>query len=244
MRGWLKATIGLVVLSGLLVGADRIAVGVAEDEAADRIVQSGRMSQRPDVSIEGFPFLAQVLSMKLDDVRISADGLTVGDGSHQVALHSFKAKLAGVKVSDSMNSATVDSGTGSGIISYPDLAQLLPPASQLLHGTKLPVGTGTKLSLSYGGPGKVKASLGPIAIGEGTVHNDGNTVTVDGFRLSSLAGMVAGVTNQQIEPMSFTLDTLPAGLKLAAKDGDKDGVTPLPEGLQLSFDGKGVKLLG
>ncbi|WP_316526904.1 LmeA family phospholipid-binding protein [Kitasatospora brasiliensis] len=244
MRGWLKATIGLAVLSGLLLGADRIAVGVAEDEAADRIVKSGRMSQRPDVSIEGFPFLTQVLSMKLDDVRISSDGLTVGDGSHQVALHSFKARLSGVKVSDSMNSATVAGGTGSGVISYPDLAQLLPPASQLLHGVKLPVGGNSRLTLGYAGPGKIKASLGPIAIGEGSVHNKGNTVTVDGFQLSSLAGMVAGFSNQQIEPMSFTLDSLPAGLKLADQEGGSGGVTPLPEGLQLTFDGKDVKLLG
>ncbi|MFI2612468.1 DUF2993 domain-containing protein [Kitasatospora sp. NPDC018619] len=244
MRGWLKATIGLAVLSGLLLGADRIAVGVAEDEAADRIVKSGRMSQRPDVSIEGFPFLTQVLSMKLDEVRISADGLTVGEGGHQVALRSFTARLSGVKVSDSMNSATVDSGSGTGVISYQDLAQLLPPASQLLKGAKLPVGSGSRLSLSYAGPGKVKASLGPVAIGEGTVHNKGNTVTVDGFRLTSLAGLVAGAANQQLEPLSFTLDSLPAGLKLADREDGTGGVAPLPEGLQLTFDGKGVKLLG
>ncbi|MQS12891.1 DUF2993 domain-containing protein [Streptomyces kaniharaensis] len=241
MRGWLKATIALVVLCGLLVGADRIAVGVAEDEAADRMVSSGRMSQRPDVSIGGFPFLTQVLSMKLDDVRISADGLTVGDGRNQVALHSFKAQLSGVTVSDRMNSATVDSGTGSGLISYADLAQLLPPAAQLMPGAgKLPVGSNTRLSLSYGGPGRIRASLGPLPVGEGSVHSTGNTVTADGFQLSGLAGMFAGIANQKVEPVSFTLDQLPAGLKLA----DKDGVTPLEEGLQLNFDGKGVKVLG
>ncbi|MFJ3220404.1 DUF2993 domain-containing protein [Kitasatospora sp. NPDC086801] len=241
MRGWLKATIGLVVLSGLLVGADRIAVGVAEDQAADRMVSSGRMSQRPDISIEGFPFLTQALSRKLDDVRISSDGLTVGDGGHQVALHSFKARLSGVTVSDSLKSATVGSGTGSGLISYADLAQLLPPASQLMSGAgKLPVGGNTRLALSYGGPGRIKAALGPIEVGEGAVHNSGNTVTADGFQLSALAGMFAGVTDHRLEPMSFTLDSLPAGLKLA----DKDGAMPLPEGLQLTFDGKGVKLLG
>ncbi|MFB7907964.1 DUF2993 domain-containing protein [Kitasatospora sp. NPDC056076] len=240
MRGWLKATIGLVVLSGLLVGADRIAVGVAEDEAADQLVKNGRMSQRPDVTIEGFPFLTQVVSKKLDDVRISSDGLTVRNNGQQVALHSFKAKLSGVEVSDSLNSATVDSGAGSGVISYQDLAQLLPPASQLMGGASLPVGGNARLSLSYGGPGKVKASLGPVSVGEATVHNTGNTITVDGLKLSSLAEMVAGLGNRKIEPASFTLDSMPAGLQLAAKDG----VAPLPEGLQLSFEGKDVKLLG
>ncbi|MBO1416002.1 DUF2993 domain-containing protein [Streptomyces sp. FH025] len=240
MRGWLKATIGLVVLSGLLLGADRIAVGVAEDEAADRMVKSGRMGQRPDVSIEGFPFLTQVLSRRLDDVRISSDGLTVENDGHQVALHSFKAKLSGVSVTDNLNTATVASGTGSGVISYPDLAQLLPPASQLLGGVPLPVGGNSRLNLSYGGPGKVKASLGPISVGEATVRNNGNTITVEGLKLSSLAEVVTGLGNKKIEPAAFTLDSMPAGLGLAAQNG----VTPLPEGLQLSFEGKDVKLLG
>ncbi|MGW3041921.1 LmeA family phospholipid-binding protein [Kitasatospora sp. NPDC001159] len=240
MRGWLKATIGLVVLSGLLVGADRIAVGVAEDEAADRMVKSGQMSQRPDVTIEGFPFLTQVLSRKLDDVRISSDGLTVQNNGHQVALHSFKAELSGVSVGDNLDSATVDNGTGSGVISYQDLAQLLPPASELLGGAPMPVGGNSRLSLSYGGPGKIKASLGPVSVGEATVHNQGNTITVDGLKLSSLAEMFAGLSNRKVQPASFTLDSMPAGLKLA----EQDGATPLPEGLQLSFEGKGVKLLG
>ncbi|MEV7602481.1 DUF2993 domain-containing protein [Kitasatospora sp. NPDC089797] len=240
MRGWLKATIALVVLSGLLVGADRIAVGVAEDEAADQLVKSGRMSKRPDVTIEGFPFLTQVLSKKLDDVRVSSDGMTVQNDGRQVALHSFRATLSGVGVSDNLNSATVDSGAGSGVITYQDLAQLLPPASQLMGGAPLPGGANARLSLSYGGPGKVKAALGPVSVGEATVHNQGNTITVDGLKLSSLAEMFAGLTNRKIEPASFTLDSMPAGLNLAAKDG----VTPLPDGLQLSFEGKDVKLLG
>ncbi|MEV7782498.1 DUF2993 domain-containing protein [Kitasatospora sp. NPDC088351] len=238
MRGWLKATIGLVVLSGLLVGADRIAVGVAEDEAADQMVKSGRMSQRPDVSIAGFPFLTQVLSMKLDDVRVSAEGLTVGDGGHQVALHSFKAELSGVAVSSSLSSATVDNGTGSGLITYADLAQLLPPAAQMVpNAARLSGGSSTRLNLSYGGPGKIKASLGPLPIGEGSLHSQGNTVTVDGFQLSGVAGAVAGLTNQKIEPVSFTLDAMPAGLHLA-------GVSPQEEGVRLTFDGKGVKVIG
>ncbi|MED7952112.1 DUF2993 domain-containing protein [Streptomyces sp. BE303] len=238
MRGWLKVTIGLVVLSGALVGADRVAVGVAEDEAAEQMLKSGRMNQRPDVSIGGFPFLTQVLSMKLDDVRISSDGLTVGDGSHQVALHSFEAKLAGVKVSDSMSSATVDTGTGSGLISYADLSQLLPPASQLVpNATGLSLGGNTRLSLSYGGPGKIKAAFGPVPVGEGTVRNQGNTVTAEGFRLTGMAAVLAGLTSQKLDPVSFTLSSLPAGLNLAA-------VTPQEDGLRLTFDGKGVKLIG
>ncbi|MFB6889622.1 DUF2993 domain-containing protein [Kitasatospora sp. NPDC056327] len=238
MRGWLKTTIGLVVLSGVLVGADRIAVGVAEDEAADQILRSGRMSQKPEVSIEGFPFLTQVVSRKLDDVRISSDGLTVGEGKDKVALHGFRAELSGVEVSGNMSSATVDRGTGSGLISYADLSRLMPPASELVpNAGRLSLGGNTRLSLSYGGPGKVKASLGPFPVGEAAVRSEGNTVTVDGFRLSAMATLLAGVADQSLDPVSFTLAALPAGLNLSS-------VTPQEDGLRLAFDGKGVKLIG
>ncbi|MER7707610.1 DUF2993 domain-containing protein [Kitasatospora sp. NPDC097605] len=238
MRGWLKATIGVVVLSGVLVGADRIAVGVAEDEAAEQILKSGRMSQKPDVSIGGFPFLTQVVSQKLDDVRISSDGLTVGEGKDKVALHAFRATLSGVEVSGNMSSATVDRGSGSGLITYADLSRLLPPASELVPNVgRLSLGAGTRLSLSYGGPGKVKASLGPFPVGDAAVHNQGNTVTVDGFKLSAMASLLAGVSDQPLAPISFDLSALPAGLNLSA-------VTPQEDGLQLGFDGKDVKLIG
>ncbi|MER5354723.1 DUF2993 domain-containing protein [Kitasatospora sp. NPDC002551] len=238
MRGWLKATIGVVVLSGVLVGADRIAVGVAEDEAAEQILKSGRMSQKPDVSIEGFPFLTQVVSQKLDDVRISSDGLTVGEGKDEVALHAFQARLSGVEVSGNMSSATVESGSGSGLITYADLARLLPPASELVPNVgRLSLGGGTRLSLSYGGPGKVKASLGPFPVGDAAVHSQGDTVTVDGFKLSAMASLLAGVSDQSLAPISFTLSTLPAGLNLAS-------VTPREDGLQLAFEGKDLKLIG
>lgn len=196
MRGWVKATIGLVVLSGLLVGADRIAVGVAEDQAADQLVKTGYLSQRPQVSIEGFPFLTQALSMELDDVRLSADGLTVGTGKQQVELHGFTARLSGVAVSDSLTSATVAAGTAEGLVTYADLAKMMPPASELVPGSGKAIPGGTRLSLSYGGPGKIKAALGPVPVGEGSLHNSGNTITADGFRLSGVAALLNGGTRR------------------------------------------------
>ncbi|MFC8451856.1 DUF2993 domain-containing protein [Kitasatospora sp. NPDC057223] len=225
MRGWLKVTVGLAVLSGLLVGADRIAVGVAEGEVADQLVQHGVLSQRPQVSIEGFPFLTQALSMKLDDVRLSADGLMVGDGRQQVALHAFTARLSGVAVSDSFNSATVASGTGEGLVTYADLSRILPEVS------------GARFALSYGGPGKVKASLGSVPVGEGTVHAKGNTVTADGFQLTGVAAMLNGVANQKLGPFALSLKNLPAGLDLA-------DAQPQPDGVRLTFRGTGLKLTG
>jgi hypothetical protein len=223
MRALLKLTIGLVVLGGLLVGADRVAVGVAEDQAAQQLVSSGRMSSRPNVSISGFPFLTQAMAGEFDGVTLSADGVTVNDGQEQVPLRSFKAQLSGVTVSDSYRSATVRSGSGTAVIAYQDLAGLVQGAGHL--------------DLSYGGPGKVQASMAGVAIGTGQLHNQGNTVIADGFQLSGLAKLLAGSSSALLHPQSFTLSDLPAGLNLAS-------VTPQQDGVLLDFQGSNLKLIG
>ncbi len=223
MRGLLKSVIGLAVLGGLLVGADRIAVGVAEDEAAGQLVSSGRLSTRPHVSIDGFPFLTQAATGSFDSVRLSGDGATVGDGRQQAQLRSFSARLSGVEVGDNYRSATVRSGTGSGLISYADVAKLIQGAQ--------------RLDLSYGGPGKVRASVAGVAVGQGDVHSSGNTIVADGFQLSGLGALLGDQANAALGPRSFTLTDLPAGLSLA-------GAVPQQDGLLLTFQGSNLKLIG
>ncbi|GAA2140542.1 DUF2993 domain-containing protein [Kitasatospora kazusensis] len=223
MRGWLKLTIGLAVIAGLLIGADRVAVGVVQDEAADKLVSSGRLSTRPDVSIDGFPFLTQALAGRFDSVRLSGAGATVSDGRQQAALTSFSARLSGVELGDGYRSATVRSGTGSGLISYPDLAKLIQGAQ--------------RIDLSYGGPGKVKASVAGVELGQGNVHSSGNTIAADGFQLAGIGSLLGGQANAALGPRSFTLTDLPAGLSLAS-------AAPQPDGLLLSFQGSNLKLIG
>ncbi|MDH6579590.1 DUF2993 domain-containing protein [Kitasatospora sp. MAP5-34] len=223
MRGLLKMTIGLAVLAGLLVGADRVAVGVVQDEAAGQLVSSGRLSSKPTVSIDGFPFLTQALAGTFDSVRLSGDGVTVSDGRQQAALRSFTARLSGVEVGSDYRSATVRSGTGSGLISYPDVAKLIQGAE--------------RVDLSYGGPGKVRASVAGVEVGQGNVHSSGNTITADGFQLAGMGSLLSGQANAALGPRSFTLTDLPAGLSLAA-------ATPQQDGLLLAFQGTNLKLIG
>ncbi|MFB7665064.1 DUF2993 domain-containing protein [Kitasatospora sp. NPDC056138] len=223
MRGLLKLIIGLVALVGLLVGADRIAVGVAQDEAADKLAGSGVISGRPTVRIDGFPFLTQAVAGRFDSVRLSGEGVTVSDGREQVPLRSFSVRLSGVEVGSNYRSATVHSGSGSGVVSYADVARL--------------VSGGEQIELSYAGPGTVKATVGGVPIGQGNVHSKGNTITADGFQLGALGSLLNGAANGVLGPRSFTLTNLPAGLGLQS-------ATPQQDGLKLSFQGSDVKLIG
>src|SRR5579862_9801966 len=67
--GWL---ITLVVIIVLLVAADFIARAVAENVAASQFQKQGKLTNKPDVTIEGFPFLTQVASKNFSDVKVKA----------------------------------------------------------------------------------------------------------------------------------------------------------------------------
>jgi hypothetical protein len=68
----------VVVLAGLFIVADRVAVNMAEKRIADQAVTEMRnrditSDKRPQATIAGFPFLTQVLSGTYQKVTIHAD---------------------------------------------------------------------------------------------------------------------------------------------------------------------------
>ena len=74
----------LVLLLGLLLLADRLAVELAEDAVAGEVAEKGALRGTPEVEIAGFPFLSQALAGRYDDVRVelTAEQLGRPDGTH------------------------------------------------------------------------------------------------------------------------------------------------------------------
>lgn len=71
---------GIVVLGVVAVGAyaaDEFARSSAEDQAVIVLEQQLEVDGRPDVRIDGFPFLVQYLAGSLDDVHATADGVVL-----------------------------------------------------------------------------------------------------------------------------------------------------------------------
>ncbi|MFD8599760.1 DUF2993 domain-containing protein [Kitasatospora sp. NPDC059646] len=213
MRGAVKLLIGLGVVGGLLVAADRVAVGVAEDQAADAAVSSGWMTTKPDVEIGDVPFLTSAVAGELDEVDLTSDGMTLTDGKDRVTVHAFRASLSRVKFTDSYRGVTVGHGDGQGVIDYKDL-------SKFLAG-------GGLLGLEYAGPGQVKAAMPGGGI-EGKLHADGNDVVVDNLQLTGAASALKGLAGDRLKPQRFRLTGLPKGLSLAE-------ATPEPGGVRLRF---------
>ncbi|GAA1998331.1 DUF2993 domain-containing protein [Catenulispora subtropica] len=160
-RKWpLRLAIVLLVLAGLFVAADRITVGIAESQIAKRVQSSQNLATKPSVTIADFPFLTQLIGMKLDHVSMDARGV-VRNGVRVSDLH---VDLNGVAPSNGFTEAKVDRLSGTAFFSWADLEAAA--AAQHLDVT---LAEGPDNSIRVTGPlaglGKVtlqsKLSLGP-----------------------------------------------------------------------------------
>ena len=115
----------VIVLAGLFIVADRIAVTMAEDEVAKKIEDSDEVAEAGDisVSIDGFPFLTQMASQNLDKVSVDVEDVTARSGERQVTVSSLEADLERVRLEDGYSSATAEEATGKALITYDALTR-------------------------------------------------------------------------------------------------------------------------
>jgi hypothetical protein len=116
-RRWTMVVFGVIVLLILLVIGDRVALAVAENNMADQFVKNG-LPVKPNVTIEGFPFLTQLAARDFHKVDISASNIPAGP----VTITSANGTLNGLHFNSSFNSATVDHMTVKIFVSFAALA--------------------------------------------------------------------------------------------------------------------------
>jgi hypothetical protein len=218
-----------VLLGGLFIGADRLAVRIAENKAADRLRSSERLSASPDVDIRGFPFLTQVLGKKLDEVDVMLNSVEADAQGRKVRITEVKAEFHDVRISGSFSSAVAARTTGTAQISYPDLTR----ASE----------AGAKLT--YGGNGKVRVSGSVLVLGRKVTRSVTSSVTMAGTnRIRVHADTVPGEGIPGLEGLvrkqtdfESAVGGLPAGLRL-------DQVWATPDGIDIGVAGRDVSLAG
>jgi hypothetical protein len=222
-----KWLIALVVLLGLLVAADRIAVVVAQDQLASRIQTSQHLSQKPDVSIDGFPFLTQVASRDFPHVTVDIHGLTATNG---LVISNMRADMHGVHVNSGFSSATVDTLDATAQISYTDIAKAL--ASELTVGG-VQVGT---VKLSDAGNHQVTAAYEVLGINvSATVDVSVVDVNTLNFKSVSIKTPVSALYTPPNFNENYNLGALPFGMQL------KD-LTFTPSTVDISATGTNVSL--
>jgi hypothetical protein len=242
MRALRILVIVAVILGGLFVIADRVAVGFAEDEAAEQLKTSEGLATTPDVSIKGFPFLTQVASGELDDVEVGIKDYeaTTGKADESIRIADLKANMRGVAFSSDYSSATAASATGTATITYDELLKAAKSAPTRI----LPGATAQVVGLSDGGKGKVKVDVKVTFLGKSTTYPVLSTVTVDGdtvkVHADNLPNLVVEAAEGQVRSITDfeqKIDGLPGGIEL-------DKVEAAPDGVDITVRGSNVRLAG
>ncbi|WP_413753091.1 DUF2993 domain-containing protein [Streptomyces sp. R-74717] len=219
----------VVVLGGIFVAVDRVAVYFAESEVEGRVQVTGATIGSTDVSIKGFPFLTQVAGGRLDEVDVKITGIETDANGRRIRISRMNAALHEVKLADGYSSATAARATGTAVISYEDLTKAASDG----------------VVVEYGGNGKVKVTGTVDILGSPLSRSVLSTVTlVDGHTIKVHADKVPGEGIPGLEGLvrektDFEREVggLPSGLKLQR-------IQPTADGLEISVTGTDVQLAG
>jgi hypothetical protein len=222
--------VAVVLLLGLALLADRVAVGVTEDRVATELAAKGGLAGKPEVHINGFPFLTQAVAGRYDDVRISLTAAELGrpEGTRaDIALHGVHVPLSAV-LSGSVREVPVDRVDGTATLSYDLLAAQLGGDTTLRReGDGLRI-TRTVELLGYTLP----------LTAAGTVTLDGDEIVVDVERAAGAGADVPGFLVSRVSDLldlRYRVPPLPFGLQLT-------GVRPTDAGVEVQVEAEDVIL--
>jgi hypothetical protein len=209
----------LVLLLGLLLLVDRVAVGIAEDRVAEQIAEKGALQGTPEVDITGFPFLTQAVAGRYDDVRIAltAAELDQPEGTRaDLVLHGVQVPLSAA-VSGSVREVPVDRIDGTVTLSYALLSAQLPGDTTLTRE-----GSGLRITRTV----EILGQQLPLTA-TGTLTLDGSDLVLD---VAQAAGAGVDVPDWLLSraadllDLRYTVPALPFGLRLTSVTPAEDGV--------------------
>ncbi|WP_030382480.1 MULTISPECIES: DUF2993 domain-containing protein [unclassified Streptomyces] len=251
MRALRILLIIIVIVGGLFVIADRVAVHFAQNEAADRIKTNEHLAETPSVSIDGFPFLTQVASGELDEIHVGIKDYEVatgtagkngGAGADTLRIDDLNADMHGVDFSSDYSSATARTATGTATISYDELLK----AAKSEPTEIIPGVTAQILGLSDGGNGKIKVKVriqGPTkALSQTTsllssITVENGIVKVHADSLPKTGLTLAEQKVRSITDFQQAIDQLPGGIKIDKVEAAEDGVHITAKGTNVSVTG-------
>ncbi|MEV0324288.1 DUF2993 domain-containing protein [Streptomyces sp. NPDC050659] len=140
-----KLVVALLVATAFLALGDRWALLYAEHEAAEKLKESMHLSAAPEVDIEGFPFLTQVLDQRIDKVKVTVPDVAADRISlAQVTATANDVQINGDGPTD-IKGALIREMHGEVLLSFEDLNRELG-ASQVTfsgHGRDQVLARGT-----------------------------------------------------------------------------------------------------
>ncbi|MBU4214200.1 MAG: DUF2993 domain-containing protein [Actinobacteria bacterium] len=202
MRKVVALVATLVVLAGLAVGADRVAVVRAEATAAQRVRQTIDVQGDLAITVHGFPFLTQLAGGRLDRVTGSADEVRFGS----LTLTDVDVAATGVTTSPPVTTASAD------------LAATIPTAT-LQQAARERSGLDLDVAVDAGAVTVSGDALGLTFTAAATPRVEGGRLLVDldDVRIGGLQVTIANLPaalRDRLTGLEVPVDELPAGLVL------------------------------
>ncbi|NJP67736.1 DUF2993 domain-containing protein [Streptomyces spiramenti] len=226
MRALRIGLILLVILGGLAVAADRLAVNMAEGEIASKVRQTQGLDADPSVSIGGFPFLTQLVGKELESVELGVDSYAVRVDDQEGAVEDLTIRLEDVRLENTYERAVAARASGEGTLSYAEMQRLTVPEDSTFG-----------VAYSYGGDGEIELrvtvmgqAVGPAMGGDITVEGDLVRVSVEdipSFADVPVVGSIDGIDERIRERVDQQrqLSGLPSGVEVDGLEATEDGVT-------------------
>lgn len=115
-----KAVVAVLVLAAFLALGDRWALLYAERTAAEKVRDQLDLRASPEVEIDGFPFVTQVLDRRLDSVSVTVPDVA----ADRISLAKVSATATGIRLDGGPTSprgARIPSLDGEVLLSFDDL---------------------------------------------------------------------------------------------------------------------------
>ncbi|MGW7578269.1 LmeA family phospholipid-binding protein [Streptomyces sp. NPDC054765] len=117
----LKLLVAVLVGTAFLTLFDRFAVLYAQNKAAEKVKDALHLNATPEVDIQGFPFLTQVMNKRIDQVKVTIPDLA----ANRVSLAKFEATANDVRLDgdlpSSIKGATIRTMHGSVLLAFDDM---------------------------------------------------------------------------------------------------------------------------
>ena len=207
----------LVVILAIAGIGDQVAKAYAQNDIAQQVKQAG-LSAKPSVTVEGWPFVTQVLAHDLKTVDISANNVTA---SGSKVAFNFTAKATGVHLNSSFTGATVDQINGQALLPFSSVAGLLPVSGATLSADPA------------AGPNAVKADLGIAGSVTGTVKQSGTNQIV--VALNSASGLASILGTASGNALTIDIPKLPAGLVVRSVSVTNQGIVATASASNTTF---------
>lgn len=207
----------LLAILGLLFGLDRAAAAYTAGRIATKLQAEG-FPVKPNVTVEGFPFLTQLIRRHLDGVEVTSPKFPVGQVTASIDVHGTDITL-----DSGYQSGTIAQIDGTGLITFASLAKL--PGLANVPGLKI----------SGAGPHTVKLSAN-IAIFAATAIARVTLPSPHEIALSlvSASGVPAALLDP-IRHLTVQIPALPLGLTVQSVTVSPQGVVIRVSGSNASF---------